>query len=549
MYCTNCGARINDNSKFCTQCGARIGQLSQETPVEASGSSQKKHGKLKLAVIIVAILIIASCGVMAKDSIIRTVSPKTYLAMVFNNTISKISDELSKSKKALMGISLSDKDSFTVGLAAELDSFSTDNYYYQDLSNLKGIGASINLSVDKSGKQLLGQSQVVLKDNPILGINLFLNDDEVGVNIPELFDQYWTAKTANFGKQWNDSFYGSHVAYMSLSEDLDLSFSKLMDYSKQGITEETRKKIAETTKEFVKHMQLGDITSTSVTLQGNSVKAREIPVIIQGSELESYLVDLMEIFVEDDQVINQILTLGYYDDFIEGYEMFLEAFKEYVNIRGDITINVVEYKGIIVGVELEKELEVYNQEAELTLEINSRDNGNLTNDFNIDIGLEIEGEKLTIELSSKGNHVPQKDSFTDNTRLVIRIPYEEDLVLENECDIDMKKGTIDGSYEFRVDEGNIKIDYSGEYSNSKELRVLLDDVDITVNDYGESSKISGSIGFTLSKGAKKDLIKIGEKQYILDMDEDQLSEYFEDEDIHDRTSELAESFYMAIGLY
>jgi len=79
MYCTNCGAKINDNLKFCTQCGAKIEQLSQETPVEDSGSNQKKHGKFKLAVIIAAILIVVSCGVMAKDSIIRTVSPKTYL--------------------------------------------------------------------------------------------------------------------------------------------------------------------------------------------------------------------------------------------------------------------------------------------------------------------------------------------------------------------------------------------------------------------------------------------------------------------------------------
>ena len=469
--------------------------------------------------------------------------------MVFKNTVSKISDELSKSKKELMGITLSDKDSFTVGLTAELDSFSSDSYFYQDLSRLKGMGASVNLSVDKSGKQLLGQTQVVYKENPILGINLFLNDNEVGVNIPELFDQYWTAKTANFGKQWNDSFYGSRVAYISLSDGLDLSFSKLMDFSKQMITEETRKKIAETTKEFVKHIQLGNITSASVTLQGKSVKAREIPVIIQGSELESYLVDLMEIYVEDDQFINQILAYGYYDDFIEGFDMFLEGFKDFVNIRGDITINLVEYKGIIVELELEKEIEIYNQETELTLEISSRDNENLINDFNLDIGIEIEGEKLTMELSSKGNHVPQKDSFTDDTRLVIRIPYEEDLVLKSECDIDMKKGTIDGSYEFRVDEENFKLDYSGEYSNSKELKISLDDVDITVNDYGESSKISGSIDFTLSKGAKKDLIKIREKQYILDMDEDQLFEYFDDEDIQGRSSELAESFYMAIGLY
>ncbi|HHW47067.1 MAG TPA: zinc ribbon domain-containing protein [Clostridiaceae bacterium] len=547
MYCTNCGANISDNSKFCTQCGAKIERASVETPVTPE-LNQRKFGKTGLVIIIAAILIVFSCVVMAKNSIIRAVSPKSYLGIILNNTISKISQELNNSRNELMGFTLTEKDDFTLGLAGEIASMSSEGGFI-DYSNIKRLGANFNISVDKGNKQLLWKSQVLYRDNPLLSINFFLNDSEVGVNIPELFDHYWTAGTEKFGRKWNDSYVGWQLINFRISDDLDLSFSKLMDYSSKVITDETRKKIAEITKEFLKHIKIGDMTSSNVTIKGKSVKAREIQVIIEGSELESYLIDIMETYVEDEYFVNQISATGNYDDFMDGFDIFINGFKDNVNIRGDITLYVTEYKGLIVKLELEKEFEVYDQMVELMLEISSNDIDNLINDFKFDFELDAGGETLAIELSSKGNHVPQKGLYTDDTRLVVRIPYEDNLIFESECDVDLKKGTIDGSYKLREGESGIKLDFSGKYINSKGLDISLDDVGITVSSYPGTIKIRGSIDFKLAKGAQKDLIKIGEKQYILDMDEDQIYEYFEEEGIDDRLRELWDSFNTAIGFY
>jgi len=545
MYCINCGAKNDDQVKFCTQCGAKLDQLSSESSAVTQNVDQmpKKRRSFKFVYILVAILIIAACTALGKNGIYRTIAPKAYLGSALSKTFSQISDEISKSKKELVGFTLSEKDDFTLGLSGILDSVSTNNEY-MDLGFLKGAGFSTTISMDKNNKQMLGNFQLLLKDDPMFSVNAFLNDEEIGVNVPELFDAYWTAKTSNFGSEWNDSYFGSEVAYMSLPDDLNISFSNIMDRSNQGLTEETKKQMSEATKELFKNAKLGKMASTNVTIKGKSVKAREIPVTISGSEFKSYLIDIAELFFEDENVKKQISMTGDYDYFIDELDEFLNNFEEYVDIRGDITIELAEYKGVIVRLSMEKEFEVYEQnELELALEISFGDNKALINDINVDCELKGEDGGLAVQLTSEGNHIPQKGLFTDATKLTVKLPYEGKLVFESECDIDLKKGTIDGSSEFEVAENGIKLDYSGEYSNSKGLKLSLSDVGITYKEYGETSKISGSIDFSLEKGAKKDLFAITEKQYILDMDYNEFSEYIEDEGIKENVYEIEEKFY------
>ena len=543
MYCTNCGAKNDDQMKFCTQCGAKLEQLSVETPdVE---TMPKKRRNYKFVYILAAILVIVSCTAMARNSIYRTVAPKAYLGSVFSKTISQISDEINKSKKELTGFVLSEKDDFTVELSGMLDSV-TSNNDYMDYRYLKGAGINTTISMDKNNKQLMGSFQLLFKDRTLLNANVFLNDEEIGVNIPELFDDFWTAKTASFGREWNDSGLRDLMGFADLSDDLNISFSNIMDKSKQGITEETKKQMTEATKELVKNAKLGKMTSTNVTIGGKSVKASEIPVTISGSEFKSYLIDMAELYFKDENVKRQISMMTDYDDFTEELDEIISDFKEYINLRGDITIEVVEYKGVVVELSVEKEFEVSNEEAELAIEIGFGDNKALINDFSVDLVLEVENEKLDIKLTSEGNHIPQNGLFTDSTTLTVKVPYSGKMEYDSECDIDLNKGTINGSSEIEVDKNSIKLDYSGEYNNSKGLKLALNDVNITVNQYGETSKVSGSIDYSLEKGAKKDLIQVTEKQYVLGLDYDEFYEYIEDEDIYKRIYEIEEELYRTI---
>ncbi|HHV98554.1 MAG TPA: zinc ribbon domain-containing protein [Clostridiaceae bacterium] len=543
MYCINCGAKNDDHMKFCTQCGTKLYQFSGDTSAATQDVEQmpKKRRSFKFVYILAAILILAAFTAMGKNGIYRTIAPKAYLGNALNKTFSQISDEISKSKKKLLGFTLSEKDDFTIDLSGVLDSISSDNEY-MDLGFLKGSGINTTISIDKNNKQMLGIFQLLLKDDPMFSVNAFLNDEEIGVNVPELFDAYWTAKTANFGRDWNDSYFGSEMLCMNLPENLNISFSNIMDKSKRSITEETKKQMAEATKELLKNAKLGKMTSTNVTIKGKSVKAREIPVTISGSELKSYLIDMVELYFNDENVKNQISMAGY--DFTDEIDEFLNDFDDYVGIRGDITIELVEYKGVIVKLEVEKEFEIYEEtEIELALEISFGDNKALINDISVDFEIEVEGEKLVVQLTSEGNHIPRKGLFTDSTELTVKVPYEGKLVFKSECDIDLKNGTIDGFSEIKADKNGIKLDYSGEYSNSRGLKLSLSDVGITYKGYGDTSKISGSIDFSLEKGAKKDLITITEKQYILDMDFDEYIEYTEDENCEEKLYEIQEKFY------
>ena len=545
MYCTNCGAKNDDQTKFCTQCGTKLGQTPAESPASefpAGEPMPKKRRSFKFAYILAAVLILVSCAVMARNSIYRTVAPKAYVGSVFSKTLSQIFDEINKSKKELTGFTLSEKDDFTLDLSGIVNSASTD-IAYMKLDILEDSGINTTISVDKNNKQMLGNFQLLVKNEPMYSVNAFLNDEEIGVNIPELFDKYWTAKTVSFGEDWNDSDFRDIMDFMDLPDDLNISFSNIMDKTKRGLTEETKKEMTKTTKKLVKNSKLGKMTSTNITIEGKSVKAREIPINIPGSEFKSYLIDMIELFFEDENIKNQISLTSDYDDFTDELDETLDDLKEYVDIAGDITIELAEYKGIIARMAVEKEFEIDDGECTLALEVRFGNNKALINDF--DVELEIEGDDISliaVELSSEGNHIPLKGSFTDSTRLTVRLPFSGKWVFDNECDINLKKRTIDGFSEIKA-KNSIRLDYSGEYSNSDGLKVSLSDVDITLVDSGNTSKISGNINISFEKGAKKDLINITEKQYVLDMDEDEFYDYIEDENVYERVNEIEERIY------
>lgn len=55
LYCTKCGAKLNENVKFCEKCGAPV---EKNAPEKSSGSATKKNGLIGIAVIAVAVLVV-----------------------------------------------------------------------------------------------------------------------------------------------------------------------------------------------------------------------------------------------------------------------------------------------------------------------------------------------------------------------------------------------------------------------------------------------------------------------------------------------------------
>lgn len=64
MFCSNCGARLNDTANFCTECGERVAQflvventpLAQQTPPASTAAQQDKGRKTATAALILGIV-------------------------------------------------------------------------------------------------------------------------------------------------------------------------------------------------------------------------------------------------------------------------------------------------------------------------------------------------------------------------------------------------------------------------------------------------------------------------------------------------------------
>ena len=158
MFCTNCGARQNDDAKFCTNCGATLTPVEPVKPAPApipndtgwkgngavpggervqiqQDMPQKKHGKAGLVVaVIVIFLALVGVGVgafLTKGFGLLGVMPKGSMNDYSWGELSKISDEIAacESDEAALQVAQSYN---LVGTDGQLDGTQTKSFTLTD---------------------------------------------------------------------------------------------------------------------------------------------------------------------------------------------------------------------------------------------------------------------------------------------------------------------------------------------------------------------------------------------------------------------------------
>ncbi len=479
-------------------------------------------------------VVICALGFIFRDSVLAAVAPKFYFENVLSDTINDITDQYKESREKLYGFDIEDAKESEITVGATLDSVAGQDF--------NGIGGSITIGQSDKDKIFAMSADAKYDGDTLISGTAVLDDKNIILDIPEILDQCITAPSKNFGKAWNDSFLGKE-SNVELDDNLDLSYSKLIG-EKEVLTEESIKQIKKVTKDLVKNAEV-DTSKGSAEADGKTVTTRKATVTIKTDSLEDYLIAVAEI-IQDDKNIRSFYPEETLDDFDDAMDQICDGIKQLSDYYEDDFVFTADiYKGRIIKLSYETEIEG----VKLAAEIAFKDSKNPINSISALIEIRAEGEKMSIEMESTGNHIPKKNVYTDETNITIKIPDGDDVAIESSCTLDMSKNTCEGEAVLKANSQKMTLTYSGSCSNKKGFELKLDDTEIEYSDeYGNSSSIKGSIEFAVNNKLSMKLPDAKDGFNILESDEDEINNWAEDvqinaEKISDEFEKINDDFY------
>ncbi len=539
MFCSKCGTKVAEGTKFCQNCGTSVSSIEEGTvltmqepdavensfPAEDNMStilladdindiSPRKKKKVLLPVI-AAIIVVCAIGFLFKDAVLAAFAPRFYAQNALLNTIEKIAEETRTANKNIFGFDIDGAKELSASVKAEFDKIG--DY------DLNGLGVSFSSSASDKKEKLMYSGELLYDGDSIMSILAMLDNENIYFDVPELFDESISMPSKEFGKAWNDSDLADESG-IEFDEDLDLSYKNLTK-NDELFTKETQKALEKNTIEFIKTAEI-DISKGNASVNGKSVNTREVTITVDPGDIEDYLVETIDIIEDDenlkDSISSAVISSAAADEIDEVFSQLRDGIEEVCGYIDDTTIVMDVYRGNVVCFSVETQVE----EAEIRAEIAFGDSKTLINDISALLEIEAEGEKHSVEITSTGNHIGKGNTYTDETTVDIKIPYEDRMSFEHTLNLDMKKKVYEQELEFSSDDESGRISLEGTCSNKKEFKLTIDEVEFIDN--GDDYKIKGSFEIAVSPKVKFDKVNTKDSLNILEADEDDLMDWAED---------------------
>ncbi|MBQ3497423.1 MAG: zinc-ribbon domain-containing protein, partial [Oscillospiraceae bacterium] len=557
MFCTNCGNKIDDGSKFCPDCGAKLTAAEEapvaesadtaapapvEAPVEAASSkeeaapvqspvqsapaaavpaeaasapSAKKPSK-------VAVVGMAAVGIVAAVVVVAVL----FIAGVFTGPSGKVGAAFEKTFKAyeaaydelggfdaaalLEGKKYSQSATLTIG------SLEGDDTY-------EGLGVRANLDIDIPGQSVDVLLTPFYESADIASVQAGLDGTKLYAVSKELTDgKFYGIDTATLGKD---------VAELSGDDSVEsLSFNvfEIAEALDKALNDKDSQKAAEAAAEtFLKSIEVKKTGKEEIDVNDNTVKATAYEVVIPVDAVEDYL-KALENAVDTDKLIAAFVdileSMGLPDEIVDDFADELTAgFEEdasYDEISylldgmDDIELTVFVSGGLVAAIEYTGEFEGEKIVAGLYL------GGGENYVDDLSFVFEVKGEyggKLV--LSSNGDHGGKSGVFTDKTKLTMKESgSERETLFASELEYSKK----DGAFELEMDiadevnlraEGTMKMD-------KKSFELVCSEL-VCTDTYWEEEAFDIALGYSIG-AYKRAGEKAGSVAMILTMDEDEL---------------------------
>lgn len=489
--------------------------------------------KGKQAVIGVAVLVVILVVMLIKTPFIVRVSPKLYVSDAIEDTAKAIRKESRKISKTLFG--------FDVLTAPDM-SASVEGDIVADSKNLAtGFSVKSNGQISGKYKEASVYSEYSDGTNPFFTLSAYLNEDEAGFNIRELFGEYWTVNTDDYGARWNNSGFRKAFYKDGVSDTADISYSNIFpltdifaDKSVKAIRKQADKAFSASSGEY--------LGKEEHTLNGKTVRCRTFSFAFDGDNLKNRLSAILEIALSDEVLIRKSDTVC--------RELFKDMTDLSRRINDDIVFTDVNmffsvYDGKIISGELLAEYTSNMTPAKLEMRFNLGDTADICNALFASWDIEDGSRDVYVSVSSKGNHSMDKKSFSDRTVLTVAkgVNISEWGV---ESSVDFKSGKTDLRLNKTVNGTESSATFSGIYKKQGGVKFDFDSAEISVAEPTGVRTMSAKGTMSLSRGLLSGRHNPAGKRYILDMDKTEVETYIrkiEDTDRYKLAKEKLEGLF------
>lgn len=460
-----------------------------------------------------AIMAVVVLLLIFKNPIVARVAPKLYVSDAIGETLSFVKNESDQIIKGVFGFDLFDKKELTVTAHGGVDA---DSY-----NTASDLAMNVEAGYSKKGKSAIAKWQYLYGGEEFVSSTAYLNDEEVGFNVPQLFGEYWTAPAKTFGKEWNESGLRKALYADAVGEDADLSFSNIFD-GRALLSAEGEKTATGLTEKLMSSAKAKYSGKTEIAINGESKLARMFNFTFAQADINDYLIAMMRLVLEDSESSKTLSAMGE----LEQAKLMAD------DITGRLTDSIViedaqlifaVYKGAVRSIELNVSYAENGSNPRITALLSSESLKNITDTIRFWIDVKGSDKDFSYALSTSGNHTAKGKKFTDTTSVTLsREGYNYSL--NSDVTLDFKEGIVSGSLTGTDIYTTKTLNYTGTCTKKGGLQLELTDVEAST--IGNAPRtLAGKVDFSVVPDMKIARPNTSNKKLILDYSKAEAENY------------------------
>ncbi len=494
---------------------ARVERITKSRRRRARKQREKKRfapPTRKQAFIGVAILSALILLMLIKTPLIVRLNPRLYVSNTIEDTVKSMANERARITKSLFGFDLFTAPDVSAEFAADITADS------KGLAT--GVSVKGNGQIMSKFKEASLTTEFADGDNPFFTMSAYLNEDEAGFNIRELFGEYWTVNTKDYGAKWNNSGFRKALYKDTVSDTADISYSTIFPMS-EILTDKSIKSISKQADRLFSASYGKYLGKEEYTLNGKTVRGKTFRFGFDGEDLKKRIPAILDIALTDEIMVKKSDTVC--------RELFKDMSELSRRISDDIVFSDVyaiigEHDGKIISARL---VAVYTNNmlpAALEMRFNIGDTDNVCNAVFVSADIRDGSRETYVSLSTKGNHAMDKKSFTDRT--VLTISKGGNLSEWSvESSIDLKSGDTVAVLGKSVNGVSSSAEFSGTYKKQGGAGFDFTSINISACEPTGVRLLSATGKITFGRGVLLGRHSPSGKRYILDMDKTDVETY------------------------
>lgn len=485
-----------------------------------------KKIKSKMRVIALTLAVILALSFFATGNITYAMSPELSIKLAAKKTMDNLMKDYLKMESLLFGNMKSSKShSINMNLSIE-DADHTDELVNQELYLLEGMGVDISSIFDDAKKEFIFNGKYQIGGEDLISLMFKLDDNELQITIPELFERVLSVPSKNFGEEWNKSVFGQQSGV--LNNNIDISLSNLQEnYSMRKMNDETKNAYISAVKSIFKDAIYKDGGNTSLKIGNDHKKVNKTIITLQEDSVKEGIIAWYDANKIDNRsnywidIYNQDIYSNELDEVIDGMQDYVREELE----MDSLTINLYTYNGNIVRSEMELVVDKELEDGTLYCNIDLLGEKSLIDDFMFEVI--VGNEKFLWE--SKGNHTGNNGMFLDDTRILFTSPYGEEFVGEFSTEIELKKekDNFKSNISLILDGEEMNVSTLGDFSSStKSLAFKSEDIKFSFKDYNNDIlELTFNLDLKMGDIANNPDLGNYEKLELFKLDENELNDF------------------------